>query len=488
MSKYTLTLFLCLIGSVVISQSVNDYRTIGSGNWTNISIWEIYNGTAWVAAINYPGQVVGTNDVSIIGNVTVTLNSNIPNNFNSLTIGDSNGTPDYLDIAGTSSLNTLNIAMQSDGFMRWTANVTFSIPAGGAITIESGGGLLASGPCNGSKRIDIGTARYSACNGQAGTGISFEDINNAGGSISVTPTSNAPICVGLTLNLLAGASGFTNPSQPTTFSWVGTGSGGYTFNSTIENPTIIGLIAGTYTYTVTISNDGNSNTNSVDVIVIASPNPPTSNGNQIGCIGGTIPALTASVNTGETIDWYDAVSGGTLLLANSTSYTPTISGSYYAETRNTIAGCLSTTRTEVILTTQSCRLITNRRITYRVSPGNTLSGTPTGTLTNDLTVSFFADGQFGPGNPYQLQVQNTTAIPFSYEIYIVNVPYASIPGLNLGNHTVNITNNGNNTYNYLFSSTVQLGAFQTTQILGSGGAPSPPGTGTACSCITFYKL
>ncbi len=489
MYKYFITIIFCFIFSSSFGQTTNDYRTIGSGNWTNIGIWEVYNGTNWVAASNYPGQVTGVNDVSIIGDVTVTLNSNIPNSFNSLTIGDGNGAGDFLDIAGTSSLNTQRIDMLSDGFMRWTANVTFSLPAGAAVVIETGGGLLANGPCNGSKRLVIGSNRYAVCNGQAGADFSFEDVNNGGGSLSVTPDSNSPICVGETLTLFANLAGAG--SSGASLTWSGTGPGTYSFNSTQENPIETGLVAGNYTYTVTTtSSDGSTtNTNSTNVIVNNSPSVPVSNGDQNACIGGTIPALTVTVNSGETADWYDAAIGGTLLLSGSTNYTPTSAGSYYAESRNAAAGCVSTSRTEVILTLSRCRVITNRTITYRATPGvATLGGTPTGTLTSDMIINFFADGQFGPGNPYQLQVQNNTATPFSYEIYVVNVPYATIPGLNLGNHTLQTTNNGNGTYNYLFTSTVQLGAFQTTAITGSGGAPSPPGSGTACACITFYKL
>ncbi|AXT60803.1 sodium:calcium exchanger [Aquimarina sp. AD10] len=131
-------------------------------------------------------------------------------------------------------------------------------------------------------------------------------------------------------------------------------------------------------------------------------------------------------------------------------------------------------------------VITNRRITYRVTARTPIA--PTGTLTSDLSINTFADGQFGAGNPYQLQVQNTTATPFNYEIWIENVPYSTIPGLNLGNHTLQTSSNGDGTFNFLFTSTTALGAFQTTIISGSGGAPSPPGTGPACGCVSFYKL
>lgn len=134
---------------------------------------------------------------------------------------------------------------------------------------------------------------------------------------------------------------------------------------------------------------------------------------------------------------------------------------------------------------RSSNVITNRRITYRVTPNITV---PTGTLTSDLTIDNFDDGQNGSGNSYQLQIRNTTAVGFNYQIWVQNVPYATIPGLSLGSHTLNTTDNGDGTYSYLFTSTTALGAFQSRSITGSGGAPSPLGIGNACGCITFYKL
>lgn len=79
-------------------------------------------------------------------------------------------------------------------------------------------------------------------------------------------------------------------------------------------------------------------------------NPPVSEGNRDYCEGSEIPALTVRVEDGETVDWYDAPTGGNLLLAGSTTYTPTGAGTYYAETRKTINGCTSNMRRAVTLT------------------------------------------------------------------------------------------------------------------------------------------
>ncbi|WP_025739685.1 immunoglobulin domain-containing protein [Aquimarina pacifica] len=468
----------------LFSQSLNDYRSTTDGDWDDPLTWQVYNGSSWVGATNYPGEVSGTNNVSIEGGNSVDLNTTIPNSINSLTVGDGIGGTDTLEVSNTSSLNTLLITIEDGGYATWTSNVTLFLPEGAAVIIIPSGSLDTSRPCSAAKRIQIGTIIYSTCNGGAGADYSFDDLNNAGGSLSVTPSSNSPICPSETLTLMANPSGTGSGSA--TISWTGTGPGSYSFSSSLENPTETGLSSGTYTYTATISDGSISNTNSIDVIVDTQPSTPISGGNQTVCRNAsTFPTLTVTINAGETVDWYTNNIGGTLLLSSSTNYTPSSAGDYYAETRNTTTGCISATRTKITLSLKSCNVITNRRITYRV--GATLD-VPIGTLTNDLIINYFDDGQNGSGNSYQLQAQNNTAIGFNYQIWVQNVPYSSIPGLNLGNHTLKIKDNGDGTYNYLFTSITALGAYQNTIINGSGGAPSPLGIGIDCGCITFYKI
>ena len=72
--------------------------------------------------------------------------------------------------------------------------------------------------------------------------------------------------------------------------------------------------------------------------------------------------LIASPNTGETIDWYNSLSGSTVLLTGSKNYvTPTVNTttSYYAQARNTTTGCVSATRTSVSVTVQEGKLLKN---------------------------------------------------------------------------------------------------------------------------------
>ena len=79
----TLILILSLvITASVLSQSVGDYRTKASGNWSNAQIWERYNGSSW-AAIGTPPTGAETITVlaadSVFVNVLVSITDTLIN-------------------------------------------------------------------------------------------------------------------------------------------------------------------------------------------------------------------------------------------------------------------------------------------------------------------------------------------------------------------------------------------------------------------------
>jgi gliding motility-associated-like protein len=84
---------------------------------------------------------------------------------------------------------------------------------------------------------------------------------------------------------------------------------------------------------------------------------PVTGGDKSICEGQVNPSLSASVNAGETVDWYSNNSGGGAILSSSTTYTPTVTlpgvYTYFAEARKTVDGCLSSGRTAVSLTINS---------------------------------------------------------------------------------------------------------------------------------------
>lgn len=87
------------------------------------------------------------------------------------------------------------------------------------------------------------------------------------------------------------------------------------------------------------------------------PSAPTGGVPNTYCSNPNTPGALSVANPGAglTIDWYQNASGGAALATGTLTYTPTLGpGNYFAETRNTVTGCVSATRTSVasILDTQ----------------------------------------------------------------------------------------------------------------------------------------
>lgn len=366
--------------NAIHSQQTGDYRSAGSGNWTNAAIWEVYNGTAWVAAATYPGQVAGTNLVTILGGDTISISSSIPFAIQGLIVGDGTGGTDSFQVSGTASLNTPYIDIQTGGFAIWTANVTLTLPAGAAFKLT--GGVLDDGnPCSAAKRLVIGSNIFATCNGAAGADYSFADLINLGGSLSVTPGSNGPLCEGEDLNLFANPSGAG--SGGATFSWTGTGPGAYSFSSSAQDPVETGLATGTYTYTATITDSfGNSSFASVDVEVFTGAAITTQPADQQGTVGNSV-SYSVSASGAAAYQWQISTDGGA-------NYSDLSDGSGYTGSQTALlqvgdleisqnghlfrvlvqpasAACPDVVSDAALLTVNVTTVITNRRITYRVN-------------------------------------------------------------------------------------------------------------------------
>jgi len=132
------------------------------------------------------------------------------------------------------------------------------------------------------------------------------------------------------------------------------------------------------------------------------------------------------------------------------------------------------------------QLINNISSSNNTSAGNNGNGI-TGTPTNAITADHMDDGQNGTANNFTLNIRNTTGAPIDYEVLIENTPYATISGLVLNNHTYQAIDNGDGTYNHIFTSTSSLGSFASISITG-GNNIQPPGSGLSCRCVSFYEL
>lgn len=120
------------------------------------------------------------------------------------------------------------------------------------------------------------------------------------------------------------------------------------------------------------------------VSVLPAPDPPVGSDDQVICSGDPIPALSVTTAAGTNVNWYSAATGGTLLLANSLSYTPTAAGTFYAEAYNSTTNCIGSPRTAVKLTVVPVPTATIFGTTS-ICGGNTavvnFSGTPNAIVT-----------------------------------------------------------------------------------------------------------
>src|SRR5207253_6252995 len=85
----------------------------------------------------------------------------------------------------------------------------------------------------------------------------------------------------------------------------------------------------------------------VIVTINALPSAPSA-GDVIACFDGAVHTGSASANTGESVIWYTAASGGSATTAPSGTAVGTYSA--YAAAQNNVTGCESATRTLVTVT------------------------------------------------------------------------------------------------------------------------------------------
>ena len=108
-----------------------------------------------------------------------------------------------------------------------------------------------------------------------------------------------------------------------------------------------------------INNDFCSTISNVfSISFLSGPNSAVSNGDVFICTGATIPPLSVTSDVGTNVNWYDAPTGGILLQSNSSSYVPTIPGTYYAEVIDPVSNCRSASRTAVVLNIETIPVVT----------------------------------------------------------------------------------------------------------------------------------
>jgi hypothetical protein len=236
---------------------------------------------------------------------------------------------------------SVNFTGSNGAVFNWTnnnANIGLPTSGSGNISVITSPTLATTETATISVAPQIGT-----CTGVA---VPFAVTVNAGAAFSLGTVQCAP-------DLLTYSVQFTTTNSPNITTTAGTLSGSG------NNFTITAIPAGT---NITIGALTPAPALCASLQSVAAPNcncppltPPTTPNNPDICASTALPALTVSVAAGLQVDWFATPIGGTALATNTTSFTPAgpfTPGVYtfYAETKDPVTGCTSTTRTAVVLT------------------------------------------------------------------------------------------------------------------------------------------
>ena len=159
------------------AQSIGDYRSAATGNWSSVSTWETYNGILWAPAITPPSSLL-SGAINIRNGHTVTVNANTT--VDQLTI-DAGGTLALtantltLDILAIGSL-TCNGALQLNGG-NINMNVTNGVVVNGAMLWTDGDVMLGT--------VNINSGAVLTLNTSADKDLQSATINvNSGGTMN----------------------------------------------------------------------------------------------------------------------------------------------------------------------------------------------------------------------------------------------------------------------------------------------------------------
>jgi len=273
---------MVMIGSLA-AQTVGDYRSAATGNWTTASTWQTYDGTSWVAAATTPTSASGAITI-LIGHI-VTVSSTLT--VDQLTVNVGGG----LDITVTLTIaNGAGTDLELNGILDNNS---------GTLSIQSGADVQVSGTM-----IVEGTSGSTTLNGTINfaAGSTYRHARNSGNLPSSARTTWAltSTCeiTGVTttqpgnLNQTFGNWTWNCPSQTQTESF------GLSFNTVNGNFTMQGTGAGAIQFassgngSVTVG--GNYLQTGGSVIFTTSGDRNVSVGGDFTLSGGSIDMATSS--------------------------------------------------------------------------------------------------------------------------------------------------------------------------------------------------
>ncbi len=209
------TVFMCVLFSlllfsqVLMAQTTGDYRSVATGNWDALAVWQRYNGVSWLtptAPQGYPGQNTGTGVVTIQSGHTLTLNASPAHLLGSLVVEGSYTTTNNtrtitiagdLTIAANASFNlsrsriTVNGATNVSGTLSDDNNDGWAVFVG-TFTVNNNGNFS---PTTSSAFTFRGGIVNNGTFNKTGTGLVTFDTNNQSISGSNPVTMNNQISV-----------------------------------------------------------------------------------------------------------------------------------------------------------------------------------------------------------------------------------------------------------------------------------------------------
>ncbi len=476
-------------------------------------------GTEWITPFVASGGVVIANTGTITMNAAKVFNSTAPltvNNGSSLAMstflltlngnfinngGTASGTTGGVTLTGTATqsigaLTTTGTLMmtKTGGVATFTGNLN-----GAGLTINGSGGALNLGVALTHTFTGVITLTTGSLNGGSSTlnenNISATAWNGTGsvftaadGTVNLGAAGNQTIVANSIFNDLAfSGSGNKTFSNITTINGDLSISGtaianlGAFTTHTSNSLTLGGVsqVGGSWGSTSSSASNKNntyflsSATGMLNVNCDA-PAAPVSGGNQTICAGATIPALSVTVNSGETAYWYTQASGGTLLASATLTYTQAAPGTYYAGARTIAGGCASATRTGVTLFANALpTLLSLTGSTICASPGN--NGTIAST-TSQIGVNY--------------QLYNSVNSPLQSAISGTGSPL-SWTGLSIGSGYYVVGTNAATSCASSNSNAVNVSAYTTPTALiltGSTICSSPGGDGTIFSSTSVTGI
>jgi surface antigen len=295
---------------------------------------------------------------ALTNSATVTQSTTTPGSYTYEIVSVTDANSCVKNLTGVSTIITINAlppAPSSGGNITQCASSPIqtltalaTAPSGSVVEwydAASGGNVVSSPTLN-----TVGTVTYHAASKNSTTGCL--SLARTGVILTINTSPTAPLsngnitqCVSSPIQMLTASA---TPPVGSVVEWYDAASGG----NVVSSPTL--NIVGTVTYyaasKITATGCLSLTRTAVILTINALPPAPSSGDNIMQCASSPIQTLTAlaTAPSGSVVEWYDAVSGGNIVTNPILNAVGTVT--YYAASKNSTTGCLSSTREAVTLT------------------------------------------------------------------------------------------------------------------------------------------